>query len=42
MCSLAVSTQDSPAVEPRSNPGSGKNLMSENITMYATSPVVLC
>ena len=29
MCSLAVSTQDSPAVEPRSNPGSGKILMSE-------------
>ena len=27
MCSLAVSTQDSPAVEPRSNPGSGKILM---------------
>ena len=29
MCSLAVSTQDSPAVEPRSNPGSGKILISE-------------
>ena len=24
MCSLAVSIQDSPAIEPRSNPGSGK------------------
>ena len=31
MCSLAVSTQDSPAVELRSNPGSGKILMSENL-----------
>ena len=39
MCSLAVSTQDSPAVEPRSNPGSGKNLMSENLRLYTTSPV---
>ena len=29
MCSEAVSTQDSPAIEPRSNPGSGKILMSE-------------
>ena len=42
MCSLAVSTQDSPAVEPRSNPGSGKILMSENLRLYATSPVVMC
>ena len=39
MCSLAVSTLDSPAVEPRSNPGSGKILMSENLRLYATSPV---
>ena len=38
MCSLAVSTQDSPAVEPRSNPGSGKILMSENLRLYTTSP----
>ena len=28
MCSLAVSTLDSPAVDPRSNPGSGKILIS--------------
>ena len=39
MCSLAVSTQDSPAVEPRSNPGSSKILMSENLRLYTTSPV---
>ena len=32
MCSLVVSTQDSPAVEPRTNPGSGKILMSEKIS----------
>ena len=37
MCSLAVSTQDSPAVEPRSNPGSGKILMSEILRLYTTS-----
>ena len=42
MCSLAVSTQDSPAVELRSNPGSGKILMSENVRLYTTSPVVMC
>ena len=42
MCSLAVSTQDSPAVEPRSNPGLGKILMSENLRLYTTSPVVMC
>ena len=42
MCSLAVSTQDSPAAEPRSNPGSGKILMSENLRLYTTSPVVMC
>ena len=42
MCSLAVSTQDSPAVEPRSNPCSGKILMSENLRLYTTSPVVMC
>ena len=42
MCSLAVSTQDSPAVKPRSNPGSGKILMSENLRLYTTSPVVMC
>ena len=33
MCSLAVSTLDSPAVDPRSNPGSGKILMSENLRL---------
>ena len=42
MCSLAVSTQDSLAVERRSNPDSGKILMSENLRLYATSPVVMC
>ena len=42
ICSLAVSTQDSPAVEPRSNPGSSKILMSENLRLYTTSPVVMC
>ena len=41
MCSLAVSTQDSPAVEPRLNPGLGKILMSENLRLYTTSPVVM-
>ena len=41
MCSLAVSTVDSPAVEPRSNLGSGKILMSENLRLYTTSPVVI-
>ena len=41
-CSLAVSTQDSPAVEPRSNPGSGKILMSENLRLYTTSPLSSC
>ena len=38
MCSLAVSTQDSPAVEPRLNPGSGKILNSENLRLYTTPP----
>ena len=42
MCSLVVSTLDSPAVEPRSNPGSSKILMSENLRLYTTSPVVMC
>ena len=42
MCSPAVSTLDSPAVEPRSNSGSGKILMSENLRLYITSPVVMC
>ena len=44
MCSLAlpVSTLDSPVVEPRSNPGLGKILMSENLRLYTTSPVVMC
>ena len=36
MCSLAVSTLDSPAVDP------GKILMSENLRLYTTSPVVMC
>ena len=42
MCSLAVSTLDSPAVELRSNPSSGKILMSENLRLCTTSPVVMC
>ena len=41
MCSLAVSTLDSPAVEQSSNPRSGKILMSENLRLYTTSPVVI-
>ena len=41
MCSLAVSTQDSPAVEPRLNPGSGKILARENLRLYTTSLVVM-
>ena len=41
MCSLAVSTLDSPAVGRSSNPGSAKILMSENLWLYATSPVVI-
>ena len=40
MCSLAVSALDSPADDPRSNPCSGKILMSENLRLYTTSPVV--
>ena len=40
MCSLVVSVLDSPAVDPRSNPGSGSALlMSENLRLYTTSPV---
>ena len=42
MYSLAVRTLDSPAVDPRSNPGSGKILISENLRLYTTSPVVMC
>ena len=42
MCSLVVSTLDSPAVGRSSNPGSGKILMSENLRLYTTSPVVIC
>ena len=42
MCSLAVSTLNSPAVDSRSNLGSGKILMSENPRLYTTSPVVIC
>ena len=34
MYSLAVSTLDSPAVDPRSNPDSGKILMSESFKLY--------
>ena len=42
LCSLAVSILDSPAVDPRSNLGSRKILMSENLRLYTTSPVVMC
>ena len=42
MCSLAVNTLDYPAVDPRSNPCSGKILMSENLRLYTTSPVIMC
>ena len=42
MCNLAVNTLDSPAVDPRSNPGSGKILMSEKLRLYTTSPVGMC
>ena len=41
MCSLVVSVLDSPAVDQRSNPGSGSALlMSEK--SQAVSPVVIC
>ena len=40
MCSPAVSTLDSPAIDRSSNPNSGKILMSENVKLYTTSPVV--
>ena len=34
---------DSPAVDPRSNLGSGTAfLMSEDLMLYTTSPVVIC
>ena len=42
MCSLAASILDSLAVDLRSNLGSGKILMSENLRLYTTSPVVMC
>ena len=42
MCSLVVSILDSLAVEPRSNHGSSKILMSENLKLNTTSPVVMC
>ena len=42
MSSLAVSILDSPAVDTRSNPDSGKILMSKNLRLYTTSPVVIC
>ena len=42
MCSLVVSTQDSPAVEPRSNPGSGKIVKSENLRLYTTLYISSC
>ena len=42
MCGLAISTLDSHAVDPRSNPDSCKILMSENLRLYTTSPVVMC
>ena len=42
MCALAVSSLNSHAVDPRSNPDSGKTLMSEHLRLYTTSPVVMC
>ena len=42
MCNQAVSTLDSHAVDRSSNPGSRKILMSENLRLYTTSPVVIC
>ena len=42
MCSLAVSTLDLPTVDRSSHPGSGKILMSENLRLYTTSPLVMC
>ena len=41
MCSLAVSTLDSPAVEPRSNSSSGKILISENLSCHMLIDTVL-
>ena len=41
MCTLVDSTLDSLAVDPRSNPGSGKILMRENLRLYTTFPVVM-
>ena len=37
MCSIAVSTLDFPAGDPRSNSGSGIILMSENLRLDTTS-----
>ena len=42
MCSLAVSTLDSPAVDRSSNPVSDKILMGEDLKLYTTSPAVMC
>ena len=42
MCSPAVSTLDSPAVDLRSNTEYDKILVSENLRLYTTSPVVIC
>ena len=43
MCSLVVSVLDSPAVDPRSNPGSGSTLlMSEKSQAVYKSLVVIC
>ena len=42
MSSLAVSTQDSPGVEPRSSPGSGKIVMSQNLRLYSVYHISSC
>ena len=41
ICRPAVSTLDFPAVDRSSNHDSGKILMSENLRLYTTSPVVI-
>ena len=44
MCSLVVRILDSPAVDPRSNPGSGSALLikEKSKAVSTLSPVVIC
>ena len=42
MCSLAVSTLDSRAVDRSSKPGSGKILMSEKLRLYTNYYISSC